>query len=64
MAQSYAISCNCGYEVKGQDIRMIEAEMWHHAIRDHLDMVKAMPVDQLAGLMKSWDKTFAAQAVF
>jgi hypothetical protein len=35
--------------------------MWHHAVKDHLDMVKGMSADQFADIMKGWDKQFAAQ---
>jgi predicted small metal-binding protein len=61
MAKSYSIACNCGHEVKGNDPREVEAAMWHHAIHDHTDMVKGMTVGQLEGIMKGWDKEFAAQ---
>ncbi len=61
MAKSYSIACNCGHTVKGTDTRVVEAEMWHHAINDHSDMVEGMTVDQLTGIMKGWDKEFAAQ---
>jgi predicted small metal-binding protein len=59
--KDYAITCNCGHEVRGQDTRVVEAKMWHHAISDHLDMVKGMSADQLAQIMKGWDQQFAAQ---
>ena len=58
---NYAITCDCGEEVKGTDQRQVEAEMWHHAIRDHSAMVKEMSVDQITGLMKGWDQKFATQ---
>lgn len=46
------LSCNCGYTVKGADPYKLQGEMWHHAIRDHQDMLKQMSVDQIAGLLK------------
>jgi len=54
----YSITCNCGWEAKGNDKRIVEAEMWHHAIHDHEDMVKNMSVEQLTEIMKSWDTNF------
>jgi hypothetical protein len=57
----YAITCNCGHKEIGQDTRTVEARMWHHAVKDHLDMVKGMSADQFADIMKGWDKQFAAQ---
>lgn len=60
MQKSYSLTCNCGHEVKGTDPRAIEAEMWHHAIQDHTEMVKSMSVEQFTEIMKGWDRQFAA----
>jgi hypothetical protein len=61
MSKSFALACDCGYEVKGTDPRKVEAQMWHHALDKHLDGLKTMSVNKLMDVMKGWDKTFAAQ---
>jgi hypothetical protein len=61
MKKQYSITCNCGKEIKGDDKRVVEAKMWHHAVNDHTDMVKGMSVEQFTGIMKGWDEKFAAQ---
>jgi hypothetical protein len=55
----YVIQCECGKEVSGTDRRRVEAEMWHHAIHDHEDMVRNMTVDQFTEIMNGWDKKFS-----
>lgn len=60
MEKTYALSCNCGHEIKGADPRAVEAGMWHHAIHDHEEMVRSMSVEQFADIMKDWDRQFAA----
>jgi predicted small metal-binding protein len=55
---NYTITCDCGHEVSGEDRREVEAKMWHHAIQDHGDMVKAMNVEQINGIMQGWDEKF------
>ena len=57
----YSIICNCGHEVKGTDRRMVEAEMWHHAIHDHLALVQTMSAEQLVEIMRGWDRQFDSQ---
>lgn len=61
MEKSYALSCDCGHEVRGDDRRAVEAGMWHHAVHDHDDKVKAMSVDQFTDILKGWDRQFAAK---
>ena len=58
--KTYLITCNCGHELKGDDRRRVEAEMWHHAIHDHPNMVDNLSVEQLTAIMKGWDKEFDA----
>ncbi len=47
------ITCNCGHTVKGTDLHKVEAEAWHHALKTHEEMLKKMPVEQLAQVLKS-----------
>ena len=60
MAQTYAITCNCGHTVTETDRRLAEAKQWAHAIRDHKDQVLMMDAPMIHGILTGWDKTFAA----
>lgn len=51
-----SIKCDCGYKVEDKNSYTVEAKMWHHAIKDHLEMLKNMTVDQLERVLKSNDK--------
>ncbi|MBI2451862.1 hypothetical protein HYV50_02155 [Candidatus Pacearchaeota archaeon] len=57
----YSVTCNCGHEVKGEERRKVEAEMWRHAIQDHAEMVKNMSAEQFTKIMREWDEKFASQ---
>ncbi len=59
--KEYSIICNCGHTVKSPDRRKTEAEAWHHAIHEHLDMVKEMSIPQFTEIMKGWDVKFKAE---
>ncbi len=52
----HSITCNCGFKVEDKDRYKAEAMAWHHAIKDHLDMLKNMTVEQLEGVLKGNDK--------
>lgn len=51
-----SITCNCGHEVEDEDHYITEAKAWHHAIQDHLEMLKEMKVEQLESVIKNNDK--------
>lgn len=51
-----SIVCNCGFKVEDEDSYKVEAKAWHHAIKDHLEMLKRMSSEQLEGVIKSNDK--------
>lgn len=51
-----SITCNCGYKVEDEDHYRVEAKAWHHAIKDHLEMLKEMNLEQLEGVIKNNDK--------
>ena len=51
-----SIVCNCGFKVEDKDHHKAEAKAWHHAINEHLDMLKGMSVEQLEGVVKNSDK--------
>ncbi len=57
----HSIICNCGYEAKGKEKRAVEAEIWHHAIKDHSDMLKGMSVEQIEEILTEWDKKFSSK---
>ncbi len=50
------IVCNCGFEVEDEDPYRTEAMCWHHAIKDHLEMLKEMNIDQLKEVIVNNDK--------
>ena len=52
----HSITCNCGYKVEDKDPYKAEAKAWHHAIKDHLDMLKKMSVEQIESVLKNNDK--------
>ena len=54
------ITCACGYSVEGKDHYEAEAKAWHHAIKDHLEMLKGMSVDDLMGVIKNTDEQMAS----
>ena len=51
-----SITCNCGYKVEDEDHYKVEAMAWHHAIKDHFDMLKEMTVEQIEEVIKSSDE--------
>jgi predicted small metal-binding protein len=54
-----SLTCDCGYEATGDDRHQVEAEMWHHALRDHEDQLKGMSVDQIADWLRDKDRKLA-----
>lgn len=54
------LSCNCGLTVENENRYVVEATMWHHAIRDHLDMLKSMTIEQLTEWLEKKDKQLGA----
>ncbi len=50
------IVCSCGFKVEDKDHHKVEAMAWHHAIKDHLEMLKGMSVEQIEGVIKNSDK--------
>ncbi len=54
------LECNCGYSVENKDRYNVEAQMWHHAISDHQDMLTQMSVEQLEGWLKDKDMKLTA----
>lgn len=56
-----SITCNCGYKVEDKDRYKTEAKAWHHAINDHLEMLKDMTVEQIVGVLKNSDKQMGAK---
>ena len=51
-----SIVCNCGFKVEDKDHYKAEAKAWHHAIKDHLEMLKGMTTEQPEGVIRSNDK--------
>jgi hypothetical protein len=56
------LSCDCGFNVKGENPTVVEAKMWHHAIQDHLDMLQSMSEEQLVGWLTETHKKIGVQA--
>jgi predicted small metal-binding protein len=50
------LSCNCGFSVTGENKYKVEAEMWHHAIHQHADMLKSMTPEMLEQWLVNKDK--------
>ena len=57
-----SITCNCGHTVEGKDNYETEAMAWHHAIKDHLDMLKNMSVEQIEDVLKNSDNQMGIKA--
>ena len=57
----FSLVCNCGYETKGPDRYMVEAQMWQHAMGNHLEQLKGMKTEQIVQWLKDKDKTLASQ---
>ena len=51
------ITCNCGYKAEDEGHYKVEATIWHHAIKDHGDMLKNMSVEELETIIKMNDKS-------
>jgi hypothetical protein len=57
------LSCDCGFTVKDENpTTVVEAKMWHHAIQDHIDMLKSMSEEQLVGWLTETHKKIGVQA--
>jgi hypothetical protein len=56
------LSCDCGFTVKDGNPTVVEAKMWHHAIQDHIDMLKSMSEEQLVGWLTETHKKIGVQA--
>ena len=56
------LSCNCGFNITDANKYKVEAEMWHHAIHDHADMLRSMTADMLEQWLKNKDKQLKAGA--
>ncbi len=46
------IICSCGHKVEGKNPYETEAKAWHHAIKDHPDMLKKMTAEQIEGVIR------------
>ena len=51
-----SITCDCGYKVEDEDHYKAEAKAWHHAIKDHLEMLKNMTLEQVEQVLRNTDK--------
>ena len=51
-----SIICDCGFKVEDKDHFKAGAKMWHHAIKDHIDMLENMTINQLEEVIKNNDK--------
>ena len=51
-----SITCECGFKATETDHHLTEAIMWHHAIRDHHEMLEKMTVEQLNQVIKGNDR--------
>lgn len=51
-----SITCNCGFKVEGKNNYETEAKAWHHAIKDHGDMLKEMTPEQIEKVLRDSDK--------
>lgn len=56
------LSCNCGFSVTDENKYKVEAQMWHHAIQDHGDMLKSMTVEMLEQWLMNKDEQLKAGA--
>ena len=51
-----SITCNCGFKVEDKDSYKVEAMAWHHAIKDHKEMLEKMNVEQIEMVIRNNDK--------
>ena len=51
-----SITCNCGFIVEDKDHFMVEAKAWHHAIKDHLEMLKGLTLEQIDAVIRNNDQ--------
>lgn len=56
------LSCNCGFAVTGDNKFKVEAEMWHHAIQDHGEMLQSMTVEMLEQWLMNKEEQLQAGA--
>ncbi|MEK6878011.1 MAG: hypothetical protein AABY22_00305 [Nanoarchaeota archaeon] len=49
------IICDCGFKAEGENNYKAEAVMWHHAINDHLEMLKNLGKEDIENILKSND---------
>ena len=47
------IVCSCGHKVEGKNPYETEAKAWHHAIKDHLGMLKDMTAEQIEAVIRN-----------
>jgi predicted small metal-binding protein len=54
---SMKITCDCGYTTGESDNHYeVEADIWHHALNTHQDMVLGFSKEQLKEVLKENDK--------
>ena len=51
-----SITCDCGFVAEDTDQYKVEAKIWHHAIKEHLEMLKQMTPEQIEGVLKNNDE--------
>ena len=51
-----SITCDCGFVAEDADQYKVEAKIWHHAIKEHLEMLKQMTPEQIEGVLKNNDE--------
>ncbi len=56
-----SITCNCGFKVEDGDHYKAEAKAWHHAIKDHLEMLREMTQEQIEGVLRNNDKQMSIE---
>lgn len=49
----------CGHKTSGEDRYMVEAQMWYHAMSEHLEIMKDMSVEDIAKWLKDKDEKLA-----
>jgi hypothetical protein len=46
------LTCDCGHKAEDADPYKVQAKMWHHALKDHSDMLKSMTEEQIEGILR------------
>ena len=53
----YKLKCDCGYVAEDDDHYLVEGKMWHHAMKEHNDMLSTQNPENIAEWLRNADKS-------